>query len=62
MSIIRTKAFIHYVIGILCVGLGAEVSSRMDSMLPLAMGSAMALMVTAGLVRAIRSRKQPRSR
>ncbi len=62
MSIIRSKAFVHYVIGILCVGLGAELSSRTGSMLPLAMGSAVALMVTAGLVKAIRSRNRARAR
>jgi hypothetical protein len=57
MSVLRGKAFRHYLFGIACVAVGAQISSMTNSMLPLAMGSAVAIMTTLGLVKAIRARK-----
>jgi len=53
MSIVRSKAFVLYLCGILCVALGAQVSSITQSMLPLALAGAAAVMLTAALVRDI---------
>src|SRR4051812_1203564 len=62
MSFFRTRAFLFYAVGILCVAAGAQVSSETHSMLPLALGAATAVMATVGLVKAIRERRRPAQR
>lgn len=62
MSILRSRWFRQYGIGLLSVVLGAGFSSATESMLPLAMGSAVALIATVGLVREIRARAAARRR
>ncbi|MCY7314227.1 MAG: hypothetical protein LH480_00960 [Rubrivivax sp.] len=54
-SVLRSAAMRHYVMGLAAVAAGGGLSSATGSMLPLALGSAAALMGMAGLVRAIRS-------
>jgi len=60
MHIIRSAAFVRYVIGFACLLLGAGASSALHSMLPLAMGSAVAVLCTASLVREIRASAERR--
>jgi hypothetical protein len=60
MSLLRSPAFRHYGIGLVSVVAGAGLTSATGSMLPLAMGSALALMNTVALVRAIRARAAAR--
>lgn len=56
MHLLRSRAFRHYLLGLLCVAAGAQVSSMTQSMLPLAMGGATAVLATWALVREIRAR------
>jgi len=55
MRHLRSSGFRHYLFGFVCLLVGAGLSGEFDSMLPLAMGSAAALMGTASLVRDIRA-------
>lgn len=57
----RHPAFHRYLLGIACVAGGAELSSRTQSMLPLALGAATAVMTTLGAIRAIRAGRQRRN-
>ncbi len=52
----------RYALGLASVVLGAAWTDASGSMLPLAMGSALALMCTAGLVRSLRARAAARRR
>jgi hypothetical protein len=56
MSFFRSKAFVLYLVGLLCVAAGAQISSLTHSMFPLAVGAAAAVMTTLGLVKAVRAR------
>ncbi len=58
MSLLRHRAFVLYLVGIVCVAAGAQLSALTHSMLPLALGAAAAVMTTFGLVRAIRARRR----
>lgn len=49
----RNRFFINYLLGIASIAIGAGVTSATDSLLPLAMGGAVAVMCTYSLVRAI---------
>ena len=49
----RNRFFINYLLGIACIVIGAGVTSATGSMLPLAMGGAVAVICTYSLVRAI---------
>jgi len=60
MRLLRTPAFIRYLIGFACLLLGAAASEAFDSMLPLAMGSAVVVMCTISLVREIRATAERR--
>lgn len=60
MSILTSKPFAVHCLGLCAVVIGAAFSEQFGSMLPLAMGSALALMTTAGLVREIRRRARLR--
>jgi len=51
----------RYLAGLLGVLVGAGWTDASGSMLPLAMGSALALMCTAGLVRSLRARAAARA-
>ena len=62
MSIFYSKAFWYYLLGILAVALGAQLSSVTNSMLPLAMGSAWAIIMTAGLVKANLAKRRAKRR
>ena len=60
MTILHSKAFRVHALGLCAVAAGAGLSESTGSMLPLAMGGALALMTTAGLVREIRKRSRAR--
>ena len=60
MSLLHSKACRVHALGLCAVVGGAGLSESSGSMLPLAMGSALALMTTVGLVREIRRRNQAR--
>ena len=60
MTILHSKAFRFHALGLCAVVTGAGLSESTGSMLPLAMGGALALMTTAGLVREIRKRGRAR--
>lgn len=60
MSLLRSPVFRHYLLGLACVAIGAGLSERLGSMLPLAMGSAFALMTMVALVRELRTRAEAR--
>jgi len=53
MRHLRSAAFRSYLIGFACLLVGAWLSGELHSMLPLAMGSAAAVLGTASLVREI---------
>jgi len=53
MRHLRSAAFRSYLIGFACLLIGAWVSGELHSMLPLAMGSAAAVLGTVSLVREI---------
>lgn len=55
-SLLRQPAFRRYLLGLLCVVAGAGGTSLTGSMWPLAMGSSVAVMYTAGWVAHIRGR------
>lgn len=58
MSSLRKKHLQHYAAGLAATFLGAWLTAEMDSMLPLALGAAAALMCTGALVRSIWSRQR----
>ena len=60
MTLLHSKAFRIHALGLCAVVGGAGLSESSGSMLPLAMGSALALMTTVGLVREIRRRNRAR--
>ena len=60
MTLPHSKAFRVHALGLCAVIGGAGLSESSGSMLPLAMGSALALMTTIGLVREIRRRNRAR--
>ena len=60
MTLLHSKAFRVHALGLCAVVGGAGLSESSGSMLPLAMGSALALMTTVGLVREICRRNQAR--
>ena len=60
MSLLHSKAFRVHALGLCAIVGGAGLSESSGSMLPLAMGSALALMTTVGLVREIRKRNRAR--
>ena len=60
MTLLHSKAFRGHALGLCAVVVGASWSESSGSMLPLAMGSALALMTTVGLVRDIRKRHRAR--
>ena len=60
MTLLHSKAFRVHALGLCAVVGGAGLSESSGSMLPLAMGSALALMTTVGLVREIRRRNRAR--
>ena len=60
MSLLHSKACRVHALGLCAVVGGAGLSESSGSMLPLAMGSALALMTTVGLVREIRRRNRAR--
>ena len=62
MSILRSPELRRYVAGLCAIVVGAALSSLTASMLPLAMGSAAAVLCTAGLVKSIRDRARNRRR
>jgi len=62
MHIFCSKAFRAHVLGLCAVFAGAAFTDSTGSMLPLAMGAALALMTTAALVREIRTRSRARRR
>jgi hypothetical protein len=62
MSILRSPAFRQYGVGLFSIVVGAGFTSATESMLPLAMGSAVAVLATPGLVREIRARAAQRRR
>jgi hypothetical protein len=49
----RNRFLLNYMLGIASVIVGAGLTSAMDSLVPLAMGGAVAIMCTYSLVRAI---------
>lgn len=49
----RKRVLLNYLLGIACTVIGAGLTSVTDSLLPLAMGGAVAIMCTWSLVRAI---------
>ena len=53
MSKLRNRVLLNYLVGIASTVIGAGVTSAVDSLLPLAMGGAVAVMCTYSLVRAI---------
>ena len=53
MSLLHSAVFLRYAFGFACLLLGAAVSGETHSMLPLAMGSAVAVLCTASFVREI---------
>lgn len=61
MTLLHSKACRVHALGLCAVVGGAGLSESSGSMLPLAMGSALALMTTVGLVREIRRRNQARN-
>lgn len=61
MTLLHSKACRVHALGLCAVVGGAGLSESSGSMLPLAMGSALALMTTVGLVREIRRRNQTRN-
>ena len=60
MTLLHSKAFRIHALGLCAVVGGAGLSESSGSMLPLAMGSALALMTTVGLVHEIRRRNRAR--
>lgn len=62
MSILRSPALRRYGAGLCAVVVGAGFTSLTESMLPLAMGSALAVICTAGLVREIHEHARGRHR
>jgi hypothetical protein len=56
MSILRRPVFRRYLLGLAVVAASAGVADAVDSMWPLALGAAFAVMCTADLVRDIRRR------
>lgn len=62
MSILRSKAFLFYGLGLCAIVGGAAWAESSGSMLPLAMASALALMTMVGLVHEIRARRGRQSR
>ena len=60
MTLLHSKAIRVPALGLCAVLGGAGLSESSGSMLPLAMGSALALMTTVGLVREIRRRHRAR--
>ena len=60
MSLLHSKALRVHALGLCAIFGGAGLSESSSSMLPLAMGSALALMTTVGLVREIRKRHRAR--
>ena len=60
MTLLHSKAIRIHALGLCAVIGGAGLSESSGSMLPLAMGSALALMTTVGLVREIRRRHRAR--
>ena len=60
MSLLHSKAFRVHALGLCAIVGGAGLSESSGSMLPLAMGSALALMTSVGLVREIRKRNRAR--
>ena len=54
MSLLSSTPVRHYVVGLLCTGLGAWLTAALDSLLPLAFGGAVLVMTTIPLIRAIR--------
>lgn len=59
MPFFRSRAFAAYLVGIACVAAGAQVSSLLHSMWPLALGASTAVMTTWGLIKALRARRRP---
>lgn len=57
MSFLRSRVFHHYLIGLGCAFAGAWLTDVTGSMLPLALGAAMAVVQTPPLVRAVWSKK-----
>lgn len=49
----RNRFLSNYLLGIVCIAVGAGLSSATDSLLPLAMGGSVGVMCTWSLVRAI---------
>ena len=60
MSLLRSPALRHHLIGLACVVVGAGFTSSTGSILPLAAGSAVAVMTMVSLVRDLRSRAEAR--
>ena len=60
MTLLHSKALRVHALGLCAVVGGAGLSESSGSLLPLAMGSALALMTTVGLVREIRRRNRAR--
>lgn len=60
MSLLRRPAFRHYLFGLGCVAAGAGIADATGSMLPLALGSAVAVMTMVSLVRELRHRAEGR--
>jgi hypothetical protein len=60
MSLLRSPAFRHYFFGLACVVAGADFTHSTGSMLPLALGSAVAVMTMVSLVRELRTRAEAR--
>ena len=63
MSLFSSTPVRHYVVGLLCTGFGAWLTAAVDSLFPLALGSAVLVMTTMPLIRAVRGRHAaPRDR
>ena len=56
MSALFRRVFQQYVIGLLCLFIGAWATGETGSMLPLALGASALLLCTASLVKAICSK------
>lgn len=60
MPLLRRPAFRHHLLGLGCVVAGAGLTDATGSMLPLALGSAVAVMTLVALVRDLRTRAAAR--
>lgn len=58
----RNRFLVNYLLGIVCIVIGAGVTSATESMLPLAMGGAVGVMCTWSLVRALLQRRSKAAR